>query len=119
MSEPASHTPPDDAPVLDRESALETTAGDVELADLLLTTCIEDAPNIISSAKTAIAESDWGTARRSGHSLKSSFAAVGAMAASASSEKLEFEESDDAGSFSTAIASIEAAYDKLVAHVSR
>lgn len=105
-------------PVLDKQVALETTGGDQELAKILLDTCIEEAPKMIAAAKTAIADSDWVVARRSGHSLKSSFGAIGAIAAAAKSKELEFTELDDQSAFESAIGEVESAFTALTQKIS-
>ena len=100
-------------PVLDRQVALETTGGDEDLAKILLDTCIEEAPKMLAEAKTAISERRFADARRVGHSLKSSFAAIGATAASAKSKELEFTEPDEVAPFESAIQAIELAYQAI------
>ena len=104
-------------PILDHAAALETAGGDEELVDLLRSTCLQEAPNIIAQAKTAVAESDWKTARRSGHSLRSSFGAIGAMFASAKSAELEGVKQDDPDLFKAAIETVENALQELADHV--
>ena len=101
-------------PVLDENAALETAGGDAELVALLQETCLREAPNIISQAKTAVSEQDWKTVRRSGHSLRSSFAAVGALAASSKSGEVEMVADDDANQFLSAIAAVETAFQQFV-----
>ena len=103
----------DQVPVLDRDIALATTGGDQDLAQILLDTCIEETPKMLSAARTAVENSDWAAVRRSGHSMKSSFAAVGAMDASAKSKVLEFVEADDAAQFNSALDTIEHAFTAL------
>ena len=96
--------------VWDQKVALETTGGDKDLANVLLETCLEETPNIIQAAYDAINENNFEVARRSGHSLKSSFAAVGAMSASATSKELEFIETDDPDLFRGTLQQIESAF---------
>ena len=104
-------------PILDENAALETAGGDAELVNLLQETCLREAPNIIAQAKVAVSEQDWKTARRSGHSLRSSFSAVGAMAASAKSGEMEMVAEDDAGQFLSAIQAVELAFQQLVERI--
>ena len=104
-------------PILDEQAALETAGGDAELVVLLRETCLREAPNIIAQAKTAVGEQDWKTARRSGHSLRSSFGAVGAMAASAISGEMEMVAEDDASLFMSAIDAVESAFQQFVDHL--
>ncbi len=117
MTKPANNNEPpttNSLPVFDETAALETTGGDVELVDLLRETCLREAPNIIAQAKAAVAQQDWKTARRSGHSLRSSFGAVGAMAASAISGELEMVAEDDASLFLDTIESVELAFQQFI-----
>ena len=100
-------------PVLDEAEAMATTGGDADLAKILRTTCLEETPKMLSEARSAIGGSDWATARRAGHSMKSSFGAIGAMAASASAKGLEFVDEDSAAAFETAIAAIEKEFQRL------
>jgi HPt (histidine-containing phosphotransfer) domain-containing protein len=81
---------------------------------MLLETCLEDSPKLIQEARDAVANGDFVTARRCGHSLKSSFGVVGAASAAAESEKLEFTESDDPVAFNQAIAAVDAAFRVVV-----
>jgi HPt (histidine-containing phosphotransfer) domain-containing protein len=99
--------------VLDEAEALATTGGDQDLAQVLRETLLEEAPGMIADARLAIDTGDWVAARRCGHSMKSSFGAVGAMAASEMAKRLEFVESDDAGDFREAIESIDEEFRKL------
>jgi signal transduction histidine kinase/CheY-like chemotaxis protein/HPt (histidine-containing phosphotransfer) domain-containing protein len=101
-------------PVIDCEKALATTGGDENLARILYETCVEESPKIIDQAKIAIADSDFATARRCGHSLRSSFGAVGATEASTACEQLEFLESNNAADYSEAVQLIEQAFNKIV-----
>ena len=100
-------------PVIDEAEALATTGGDRELAQILRTTCLEETPNMIANAKAAIGNCDWIAARRCGHSMKSSFSAVGAMAAAAKAAELEFVKTDATDEFVTAIESIESEFQRL------
>ncbi len=99
--------------ILDESAALEATGGDSDLAKLLQSTCLEEAPKLIQDAKTAVENSDFVSARRCGHSLKSSFGAIGAKAASAKSEELEFLESESLEDFHATIGQIELALNQL------
>ena len=101
-------------PVLDELAALEATDGDDELVKILQETCLEEAPALLESARDAVHKSDWVTARRCGHSLKSSFGAIGAKAAAAKATELEFLESDKQGDFHNALDSLDEAYQQLV-----
>jgi CheY-like chemotaxis protein len=107
----------DERQVLDESAALESTGGDAELTKLLQSTCVEEAPKIIAEAKTAVDQGDWITARRCGHSLKSSFGAIGAKAAAAKSQELENLASTDMNQFKSAIELIEATFQQLVARI--
>ena len=98
---------------IDREKALATVGGDEKLAKELYETCIEEFPKIISRAKQAIAESDFVTAKRCGHSLRSSFGSVGAMAAAKACEKLEFMDSSSSKEYSTAVELIEKKFNEV------
>jgi HPt (histidine-containing phosphotransfer) domain-containing protein len=100
--------------ILDEAAALEATGGDSNLAKLLQSTCLEEAPKIILDAKTAVGNKDFESARRCGHSLKSSFGAIGAMAASAKSEGLEFLMSENAEDFRASLGQIEDALNQLI-----
>ena len=100
-------------PVIDEAEALATTGGDRELAQILRSTCLEETPNMIANAKAAIGNCDWIAARRCGHSMKSSFSAVGAMAAAAKAAELEFVKTDATDEFVTAIESIESEFQRL------
>ena len=100
-------------PTLDQEIALQTTGGDRDLAKVLLETCLEETPNILADAKTAVSEGRWSDARRCGHSMKSGFGAIGAMAASRLAKDLEFIETDVEETFSCAISAIEDEMKKL------
>ena len=102
-----------DPVILDESAALEATGGDLELAKILQSTCLEEAPKIILDAKTAVDNGDFELARRCGHSLKSSFAAIGAAAASAQSEALEFSESENSEDYAVLIGQIEGALHQL------
>ncbi|MEM7454114.1 MAG: transporter substrate-binding domain-containing protein [Planctomycetota bacterium] len=100
--------------VLDRDAALQATGGDVDLAKVLLETCIDEVPQILERARDAVARADFVTARRNGHSLKSSFGSVGALDASEKSKALEFCESESADEFNDAIGGIEQAFHQMV-----
>jgi HPt (histidine-containing phosphotransfer) domain-containing protein len=117
--EKSDSNPSDDQqpPILDEATALETAADDPELVDLLRTTCLQEAPKIIAQARQAVTDSDWKTARRSGHSLRSSFRAIGALAASEESGQLEEVELDNPEDFIAAIEVIETAMQKLLDHL--
>ncbi|MEM9412341.1 MAG: ATP-binding protein, partial [Planctomycetota bacterium] len=104
-------------PTLDKDVALQTTGGDVSLAQVLLETCLEESPKLVSQAKTAVVERRWTDAKRFGHSMKSSFGAVGAMAASKLSKQLESIDSEAEQPFTETLAAIEIELKKLVAHV--
>ena len=104
-------------PILDEAAALETAAGDPELVDLLRSTCLQEAPNLIAQARQAVADEDWKTARRSGHSLRSSFGAIGAMVASDKSAQLEAVDEEEATKFNDAIQTVELALKQLADHL--
>ncbi len=104
-------------PVLDKSAAMETAGGDMELVELLRSTCLTEAINLIAQARQAVSEADWKTARRSGHSLRSSFGAIGAMAAQEKSAQLEAVAQDDPDVFESAIATVENALQQLNDHV--
>ena len=99
--------------LIDREKALAATGGDEALAKVIFETCMEETPNIIDQAKQAIAESDFTTARRSGHSMRSSFGAIGATHAAEASRALEHLKSNDARQFTEAVAKIEKAFEEI------
>ena len=100
-------------PILDKESALETTGGDSELAHDLQIACLREAPKLIEAARDAVREADWVTARRQGHSLRSSFGAIGAKVAEERAHVLEHVEEDDANQFGAALDSLDTAYRQL------
>jgi signal transduction histidine kinase/DNA-binding NarL/FixJ family response regulator len=100
-------------PELDREAALATAGGDADLAKLLLQACMIESPKIITRARQAVKESDFRTARRCGHSLRSSLAAVGAMQAAAKTERLEFCQSVESSDYFSAIDAIEKSVEKI------
>ncbi len=104
-------------PVLDEDTALETTEGDAELAKILQTTCMDEARLMIAEARVAIEQGDWEAARRYGHSLKSAFAAIGAVAASGKSEALELLSGNDPRSFANAIDSLDRAFQALAEQI--
>jgi HPt (histidine-containing phosphotransfer) domain-containing protein len=117
VENPANNNEPgsaNDLPIFDENAALVTAGGDAELVELLRETCLRESPNIIAQAKTAVSEQDWKTARRSGHSLRSSFNAVGAMVASAKSGEMETVAEDDASQFLSAIDAVESAFQQFV-----
>ncbi len=99
---------------IDREKALATTGGNENLAKVLYETCLEESPKIIAQAKKAIRDADFVTARRCGHSLRSSFGAVGAMEAATACKKLEFLDSTNAADYSEAVKLIEQAFSKVL-----
>ena len=103
----------EDLPIHDKAAALASTGGDAELAEILLETCVEETPKLIQEAREAVTKNDFVTARRCGHSLKSSFGVIGALDAAAESEKLEFSQSDDADVIRKAIDVVDQAYKKL------
>lgn len=120
-SEPAAEaTEPggDQVPVFDREAALATTGGDEELASDLLTMCLEQIPELLSSAEESVRRADWKSVRRAGHSMKSSLGTVGAMLAAEKARELEFVPSDSAELFGEAIAAIRMAYQEFKEAVS-
>lgn len=106
-----------DSNVLNRQVALKRTGGDVALANVLLETCIADVPNLLAAARAGIANSDYIVARRCGHSLRTSFANVGAGTASASAQGLEYCEDETEAAFSAKIQAIEKAFEELKAAV--
>jgi HPt (histidine-containing phosphotransfer) domain-containing protein len=99
--------------LIDREKALEATGGNEELAKVILETCIEESPKILDEARRALANRDFKTARRCGHSLKSSFGAIGATKAAEASEVLEFLQSEDAKTYAEAVSNIQRSLDEL------
>ena len=103
--------------ILDISAGLDATGGDVELAKALQTTCLDESPELIESAKIAVKNSDWSAARRCGHSLKSSFGAIGAKLAAAKSEELEFINEDNPEKFEQAIEAVETALQELAAQI--
>jgi HPt (histidine-containing phosphotransfer) domain-containing protein len=105
--------PNDTLPVLDKESALETTGGDAELAHDLQVACMSEAPKLIEAARVAVKEVDWVTARRQGHSLRSSFGTIGAKIAEECAHGLEHVEAEDANDFNAALDSLDVAYQQL------
>ena len=108
-----------DLPIHDPTIALEATGGDTDLADILMDTCLEESPKIIGEAREAISGDDLAAARRCGHSLKSSFGAVGAMKAAAASQNLEFLEGEDRDVFESAIEAVENAFQDLKGHMGK
>ncbi len=110
-----SESPLDLHPAIDREQALAATGGNMELAKVLFETCLEESPKIISEAKAAVEKNDFETARRCGHSLKSSFGVVGATKAADAAQILEFAKTEDADQYSRAVGEIEKAFEELTA----
>lgn len=101
--------------LIDEQAALETTGGNRDLAKILLQTCIDETPAIFEQARKAIGADDFVTARRCGHSLKSSFGAVGAVSASQLADELEFCESTRREDFEERLEKIEAVFARIVA----
>ncbi len=101
-------------PHIDREKALAATGGNEELVKILYETCVEESPKIVDQAKQAIAQADYTTARRCGHSLRSSFGSIGAVEAAKACETLEFLESTKAEDYSGAVELIEKAFSKII-----
>ena len=101
-------------PAIDRQAAMDKTNGDMGLVKILLETCLEEAPNIIANARASVGKGDFFDARRCGHSLKSSFGAIGAKPAAEMADRLEYCQPDDAEKFYEAIQAVELAYEKLV-----
>ncbi len=104
---------PNELPLFDRESALATTGGDEELAADLLQMCLEQIPELLKLAEEMVSKSDWMSLRRTGHSMKSSFGTVGAMAAAEKARQLEFVSEDSASQFFVAITAVELAYQEF------
>ncbi len=69
----------DNAPLFDRDAALERLDGDAELLDEVVGIYREDAPQILGNLETAISARDARTAEREAHSLKGSSANIGAI----------------------------------------
>lgn len=109
----ASAAPPETHPVVDQALALHCTGGDAQLAQVLLDTCIADVPNLIQAAKQAVASGDYIGARRCGHSLRTSFSNVGAVAAAAAATDLEFCQEAMEPAFHAKIVAIENAFRQL------
>ena len=105
-------------PILDEAEAMATTGGDADLAEILRQTCLEETPKMIEEARSAVASNEWSVARRTGHSMKSSFGAIGAMAAAARAKELEFVESDSIEQFRSAISNVEREFRRLASHLS-
>ena len=101
------------AQVIDRQKALVATGGNEALAKIIFETCLEESPKILEEAKRAISQRDFATARRCGHSLKSSFGAIGATRAAEASEVLEFIESSQEQEFTQAIEQIQLALEEV------
>ena len=106
-----------DLPIMDETEAMATTGGDADLAEILRQTCLEETPKMIEEARNAVSSNDWSVARRSGHSMKSSFGAIGAMAAAARAKELEFVEADSTDQFNTAISNVEREFQRLANHL--
>ena len=100
-------------PLIDREQALAATGGNEELAQTIFETCMEESPKIVDQAKQAIAKSDFETAKRCGHSLRSSFGSIGAKQAAEAAGVLEHLDSNSADEFRSAIVGIEKAFNDL------
>ena len=101
-------------PIIDESVAVNVAGGDASLARILLETCIDDAPNLIESAKTKVIAGDFDDARMCGHSLRSSFSAIGAMIAAETAMELEYCETNDVDMFNDAIKAVEGAYSQMV-----
>ena len=65
--------------MIDKEAALARLGGDEELYQEIVLIFLDDAPKQISSLKEAFNLSDYQTAMRVAHSLKSASASVGAV----------------------------------------
>ena len=116
-AEPVATTPESNVSddLIDPQVALETTGGNRDLVKILFQTCLEETPAILAQARTAISSDDFVTARRCGHSLKSSFGAVGAVSASQLSEELEFCDSTRREDFEQRLGKVEAVFKRIVA----
>ncbi len=99
--------------VLDSAAAMEVVAGDIDLAKILIETCLIETPKIISQALDSIEKEDFGTARRCGHTLSSNFFNVGAKRAAEISRALEFCEGTSVDKFMQAVGSVQSAFDEL------
>ena len=111
--------PPNDfvkanVPVIDDTIALQRTGGDADLTKVLLETCVADVPNLLQTARQSVASGDYVSARRCGHSLRTSFSNVGAMAAATASQRLEFCTEESEPVFHAKIEAVEEAYRVLV-----
>lgn len=69
------------------EELVSTT--DAAFVNELIDTFLDDAPSLLDSLRSALADQDAEEFRRAAHSLKSNAATVGAMALSASAKELE------------------------------
>lgn len=105
--------PAGNSPLIDHEQALAATGGNEELAMAIFETCMQESPAIIDEAKSAIERSDFKTAKRCGHSLRSSFGAIGANHAAEAAKALENLDSTKADDFRAAVAGIEKAFAEL------
>jgi len=99
--------------LIDRDIALAATGGNVQLAEELFKTCLEESPKILDEARAAIEKGDFDTARRCGHSLRSSFGTIGAMKAADASKALECLLSKNEEEFADAIGEIQVSFDDL------
>ncbi|MEL7496314.1 MAG: transporter substrate-binding domain-containing protein [Planctomycetota bacterium] len=101
--------------VRDYGLALQRTGGDETLAHVLFETCVSDIPNLLASARDYLDQKDFVALRRCGHSMRTSFANVGAIVAMQLAEKLEHCDSESTELFKEKIDRIESAYAELAA----
>jgi HPt (histidine-containing phosphotransfer) domain-containing protein len=74
---------------IDFEAALRRLGGDNQLFDQIVEIALEDAPNLVHSARQALAEGNAQELRRAAHSLKSLMATLGATSAANSAMRVE------------------------------
>jgi signal transduction histidine kinase/CheY-like chemotaxis protein/HPt (histidine-containing phosphotransfer) domain-containing protein len=84
--------PEDEEPrkeVLDRDKALETVGGDVQLLQELVRIYCSECPRWLAEIRAAISQQDSARLRRAAHTLRGSLDTLGAASASAAAMRLE------------------------------
>jgi HPt (histidine-containing phosphotransfer) domain-containing protein len=122
MQASAHPDPPDDVPLdagIDLAAALRRLGGDVELLRELAAIYVQDAPELVLQATSALAQRDLQQAAHAAHSLKglsSNFSAAAAAAAQAAEDALR--DSDVAGAHRTMTA-LRTYIERLISELER
>jgi HPt (histidine-containing phosphotransfer) domain-containing protein len=100
---------------LDRQAVLSRLEGDVDLMRELVKIFLQDAPRLLTEAKSALADGDATRLQRAAHTLKGAASNFSALAAAGAAERLETVARDgDLGKADEAVRTLEDALTQTI-----